>query len=130
MADNNSFGCPQCSPAAADEAWAAVREFDNVAHLVEESHFSVSIRACPACGQRFADVFTERIDWVNGEDPQSCVVVPITAEESDQLTTSGGNVRLIETFGRNRRYLRWNYPSDQGQSVGWAEGNLWIGPHD
>ena len=132
MAD--SFGCPECLPADATEAWAAVREFHNFAHLIEESHFSVSVRACPSCGQRYADIFIERIDWVNGEDPQSCIVLPITAGESDQLVTAGADesaaVRLIESFGQSRRHLRWHYPAGAEQQVTWSDGNLWIGPHD
>jgi hypothetical protein len=126
------FGCPQCMPADAEEAWAAKEGFHLVAELVEESHYSVRITACPACGQHFVDVFTERIDWVNGEDPQSSAVLPVTEAEAEALAAQGEKVsqRLIESFGVARRYLRWDYPSATQPSVHWAQGNFWIGPHD
>lgn len=131
MADEAGFGCAECfQQADSGEAWAAVRGFENLARLVEESHFSVSIRACAACGQRCVDVFTERIDWVNGEDPQTCVVLPITPGESERLVAAGGDVKLIESLGGSRRYLLWYYPADADKTVRWAQGNLWIGPHD
>ena len=37
---------------------------------------------CRRCDQRFLSVFTETIDWQDGEDPQQWAVLPITNEEA------------------------------------------------
>ena len=56
----------------------------HVADLIDESHFHVMILACPSCAQRFVSMFTETIDWVNGDDPQDSTLLPVTeAEEAD-----------------------------------------------
>jgi hypothetical protein len=75
-------GCAACWAEEADAAWAAHRGLTAEARLVDESHFDVALLRCPACGQRFASVFTERIDWVNGEDPQFTVVLHFEAERA------------------------------------------------
>ncbi len=38
-------------------------KFTPVAKLVDESHFDISILACPVCGQRCVSIFTEMIDF-------------------------------------------------------------------
>ena len=38
--------------------------------LIDESHFSISILRCPECSQRFVSIFTELIDWEDGDDSQ------------------------------------------------------------
>src|SRR5688500_15997153 len=81
----DNFGCTRCWPASADDAWAARKTTPCEAELIDESHLHVMILACPACEQRFASVFTETVDWVDGEDPQYWVVLPITAAEAADL---------------------------------------------
>lgn len=87
---------------------------------------SVWIGKCGACGQRYLSVFTERIDWVNGEDPQDWALMPVTEEES--AAASGG--AALGEIGVGRRCLRAYHPSDDGMRMFWSVGPAVIGPHD
>jgi hypothetical protein len=53
----------------------AIRKAQHIAGLVDESHFIVSIRRCVRCGQHFLIMFCERIDWADGDDPQTRVEI-------------------------------------------------------
>ena len=66
----NGAGCKRCWPSSADAAWKARDGLKLSAELIDESHFHVMILACPQCGQQFISVFTEMIDWINGDDAQ------------------------------------------------------------
>ena len=128
----DAFGCERCFGAAPEAAWKAVQGFTEVARLIDESHFIVRVVSCPECDQRYMMVFTELIDWKEGDDPQYRWVLPLTTQESEQLMAQGGNVdvRLIESLGISRRHLRTSWPKGEAQVVFWAEGSLSIGPHD
>lgn len=87
--------------------------------------------ACPACSQRFVSVFTETIDWADGEDPQYWTVMPITAVEAAGLTRLCGALTETElnALSPGRRSLRHDHPKaaaprsfwDVGISVGWHD---------
>ncbi len=126
------FGCERCFQTSAQEAYESWRSFTEVSLLVDELHFIVRVLMCPHCNQRFVSVFTELIDWSEGDDAQYWSLLPVTVAESEQLIAQGGNVdnRLIETLGRQRRHLRVDYPTRKPKHVHWAAGNLLIGPHD
>ena len=132
MTTGDLFGCARCFLATAEEAEEARRHFSELSRLIDESHFIVRILACPDCGQRCVSVFTEWIDWSEGDDAQYWSVLPLTREESEQLMAQGEQVdlRLIEALGRRRRYLQVDFPTGKPKRVLWADGNLWIGPHD
>src|ERR671932_749084 len=57
------FGCELCWPADARAAWVARGGLTRLEGLVDESHFIVTILACPRCDQRYVSIFTETIDW-------------------------------------------------------------------
>ncbi len=99
--------------------------------LIDESHYSVTIAACPRCGQRFVLVFTETIDWAGGNDPQSWAVMPVTEAEGAELTRLGGEVTeaQLEALGPGRRSLFSHWPSDAGREARWTTG-LRVGMHD
>ena len=82
------FGCVRCWPADAEAAWEARRALARSAELIEESHFHVMLLACPACDQRYVSVFTETIDWADGDDPQHWSLLPVTAAEAAELTSA------------------------------------------
>jgi len=126
------FGCDRCFQTSAEAASEARRYFIEVSRLIDESHFVVRILECPHCCQRFVSVFTEMIDWSEGDDAQYWSVLPLTVAESEQLISQGENVeiQLIESLGRDRRYLQVDFPTGKPKRMLWAAGNLWIGPHD
>lgn len=107
-----SFGCERCWPPAADAAWAARAALDTEHDLLDESHFHVMIQACRSCSQRFVSIFTETVDWVDGDDPQYWTLLPVTASEAAKLTAQGGSVTEMElnALGLGRRCLRHDHP--------------------
>ena len=80
-----AFGCSRCRGDDAAAAWTASRA-TRLRSLIEESHFSVQLTAC-RCGQRFATVFTERVDWSGGEDAQDWLMLPLTRDEATTTCT-------------------------------------------
>ena len=125
------FGCAHCWPESAEAAWEASRGFATRAELIDESHFHVTIRACGACGQAFVSVFTEMIDWTDGEDPQYWSLLPLTEAEATELIRRGAEVteRELNATGPGRRCLRRDYPKGEPPRIDWGAG-LRVGPHD
>ena len=132
MSARIAFGCGRCFQTTEPAAWEARRHFIELARLIDESHFIVRILACPHCGQRCISLFTELIDWSQGDDAQHWSVMPITVEESEILAGQGENVdlRFVEALGPERRYLQVDCPTGEAQTMRWAEGPMRIGPHD
>lgn len=100
------FGCQACIP---DEPHHAVQlGLIEIARLIDDSHFTLKIRACGQCGQRFVWVFTEQIDWDKGTDRQCWTVLPITGDEAESMIAGGEAVDLdaIQRMGQTRRFLR------------------------
>ena len=132
MLTEDRFGCERCFQTSAHAALEARRGFTELARLVDESHIVVRILACPHCGQRCVSVFTEMIAWSGGDDAQYWSLLPLTLEESEELMRQGEQVDLkrIESLGRERRYLQYDFPTGKPMRLLWAEGHLLIGPHD
>lgn len=126
-----SFGCERCWPASADAAWEARRRLGCDAGLIDESHLHVMILACPACSQRFVSVFTERIDWADGDDPQDWSVLPVTATEAADLALRRDSLTeaQINALGPGRRCLRRDYPKGGTPLCYWHAG-ICVSPHD
>jgi hypothetical protein len=124
-------GCKRCWPSTADAAWKARDTLIHTAELIDESHYHVMILACPQCGQRFLSVFTEMIDWSDGDDAQYWSVVPITKREAAKLTRRGSALTEIEinAVGSKRRSLVRNYPTGEGPCEFWGTGII-VNPHD
>lgn len=132
MADaEQRFGCEHCWPAAAHVAWEARGTLTRAAELVDESHFHVMILACPQCAQPFASVFTELIDWVDGDDPQYWTLLPITDAEAAALLGRGDSLSEadLNALGPNRRSLQRDHPKGAPPRLSWGSG-LYVGPHD
>lgn len=126
----NDYGCEKCWPTEAGEAWEALTNIPIEARLVEESHYIVSIRACPSCSQRYLQVTTETIDWDDGEDPIYRTVIPIDDKERAKLTASAPlDTDLIESIGVGRQSLKYDWPKNQKPSIYWGIGIV-VGIHD
>jgi len=125
------FGCEHCWPPAADGAWKARSTLTRVAELIDESHFHVMTLACPRCTQQFVSVFTEIIDWEDGDDPQYWTLLPITGEEAADLARQ--RVSLPETkldaLGPGRRSLQHDHPKGVERYIYWGTG-IHVGMHD
>jgi hypothetical protein len=123
------LGCRECIPE--EPASATALDLGEEARLVDESHFTVKIRFCRQCGQKFLWVFTEQIDHVNGEDPQCWSVLPISPEEAAALIEAGDDLDLeaVSRLGMRRRFLRDESPAFGPRNCWYLYGQL-IGSHD
>ena len=134
MADDRpkeEFGCERCWPSAADTAWDAYAALATENGLIDESHFRVAIRICRHCSQRFVSVFSETIDWADGEDPQYWTLLPITAAEVTALVSRHdvlGEATLL-SLGAARRCLRHDHPKAEAPRSYWGAG-IQLPPHD
>ena len=128
---SDGFGCEHCWPADADAAWAARDSLSRVEELIDESHFHVMVLACPRCHQRFVSVFSETIDWTDGDDPQYWRLLPVTEPEARSLIEQRHSLSETELtrLGPERRCLQRNHPKAAPVQVLWRTG-LFVGPHD
>ena len=132
------WGCPRCLETDPAKAWAWLSARARPRRgLLHEPHFGLSVTTCSACGQRFARVFTERIDWRGGEDPQRTDLIPLRAEEvqalADDVTRAGGRgvaALLARVTSDGRRRLVWDWPSGQGAHIVWMTSAFRIPRHD
>lgn len=130
-ASKNKFGCEDCWPEDPEAAWKARYGLSRVAELIDESHFHVMVLACTKCGQRFVSVFTEIVDWKDGEDPQFWTLLPITEAEAEMLIRKGDTVteQELNKLGPGRRSLLHDNPKGGPQKFNWGKG-IWVGMHD
>jgi hypothetical protein len=127
---NTSEGCAICWPPSADAAWEARKDLSRQAELVDASHFHVRLLGCSQCGQRFVSVFTEMIDWADGDDPQYWTTIPVTAEETLTLERSNPFTEsILNELGPGRRSLLRSAPKGAPITVCWGQG-IFVGPHD
>lgn len=129
MADAG-FGCTRCAGEDGAAAWVALRG-EHLRAIAAESHFGVDATRC-ACGQRFAIVFLERVDWLRGDDDQTWLALPLTAPESATLDACAADEvpRLLTEFGRTRRFLVRSRVADGSLGAWWRADGFAIGPHD
>jgi hypothetical protein len=127
MDTNASRGCSRCFQGDASAVWAA-RPFEHVATLVDDVHFIIHLMRCSACRQPCIKIFSEEVDFANGDDAQTWIVIPLTADESENLRTQGEAVSIkeIETLSTGRRCLVVDYPSGGEKSCWWRDGPLGI----
>jgi hypothetical protein len=124
----HDFGCPYCY---GEDAEAVARRTLKREHaLIDESHFFISIVRCPECGQCFVSIFTELIDWEDGDDAQYSDVLPVTDQEAEMLAAQGAavDIKYIEALGEHRRRLKMDSPTGGDFRARWTEGMLWIYP--
>jgi hypothetical protein len=124
-------GCERCWPESAELAWAARRDLRACAVWIDESHFNVRGLECPHCTRRYLSVFTESVDWVNGEDAQRWLMAPVSAHEYERaegLVTKSIEAAL-SVVPAERRSLCHDFPSGEDARTFWSSG-LRVGRHD
>ena len=132
MASDQPFVCPTCLPPDAEAAYANARNLDQLADLIDESHFMIDICACPRCAQRFISTFTEEVDWADSEDPQRRTLMPLTPAEADRLIAEREHVNepYIESLRAGRPVLVMTFPKSGEKTYAYISGAHLIGPHD
>src|SRR5437660_5243706 len=129
--EKETFGCERCFPRDADDAWAARDTLLREVELIDESHFHVMILTCADCSQKFVSVFTETIDWEDGEDPQYWTLLPITGTEASELAEQPGSVTeaALGRLAPDRSCLRRDHPKAIPARSFWGTG-IKVGFHD
>ena len=111
----------------------AIRKAEHIVMLVDESHFGVSILRCGRCGQYFLRLFCERVDWADGDDPQTTVAVPISGDEVQRLKTANvaaDENTILEIVSNERRFLYHDMPKGAPEMLAWKRRPLFIPGHD
>jgi hypothetical protein len=124
------FGCDRCFGGDAELLWRA-HPWHEVSELVDDSHFRVTIVACPDCRQQYIKLFTEFVAWTgDGDDAQHWDIMPLSDAEASELTARGEHVSLprIEALSDGRRHLRIDFPSAGGSTKRFTSDRLWIVP--
>ena len=117
-------GCLRCWPATPEAAWHARRGLRELAMWIDEAHLSVRGLQCVHCARRFISVFTESIDWINGDDAQTWTTVPVTADEFTRVEAALASSieAALRVVPAERRSLRRDHPSGGDDQIGWARG--------
>jgi hypothetical protein len=130
--NRGEVGCGTCFKNDAVAVWKERPRFPLIRRLIDEPHFIVSIVACPDCAQRFLSVFTERIDWVNGEDPTESSLFPLSEDDAARVAALGPDDDLLQLdcLRQSRRHLRTDWPNAGPKQAWWTTDSLRIGWHD
>lgn len=91
----------------------------------------MQILACGSCQQHFLSVFTETIDWADGDDPQHWSVLPLTEAEQRTLCQRGPapSETTLHALAPSRRSLHRDHPKAAAPHTAWGTG-VRVGPHD
>lgn len=126
----SDFGCSECWALEAEAAWVLITKTPIINRLIDESHYIVSVRRCDSCNQEYLQITTETIDWQDGEDPIYRTVLPISGEERENLTNGRSlSKAFLESIGKDRRSLKYDWPKGTPKSIYWGVGVL-VGDHD
>lgn len=128
---DRTWGCAKCWEGEAESAVEKLNSLPGHALLLDESHLIIGTRRCADCGQRFVTIFTETIDWADGEDPQHRSYVPVSESELAQVTQADESAKynLLLEMGRGRGTLEWDNPKSGIKKMHWSAG-LFYRPHD
>lgn len=120
-------GCALCGSLDAKTAWASLHTL-HVASPVREVHFGIDVKRC-TCGQPWVVMFTERVDFRDGNDDQTWLAMPVTDAEASVLTTCDPSrvSQGVAELGRNRRFL---LRSNTSNTIAWRDSGFAIPPHD
>jgi len=111
----------------------AIRKAEHIVMLVDEPHFGVSVLRCAVCGQHFLSLFCERVDWADGDDPQTRVVVPVSEDEWRRLqaaNVAADENAILDMVANERRFLYHDMPKGAGETLAWKTRRLFIPGHD
>jgi hypothetical protein len=114
-------------------ALAAIRKAKNVVALADESHFIAHVRCCGACGQHFLTLFCERVDWADGDDPQTRVMAPVSEDETRALqaaNVAANENAILQIVVTERRFLYYDMPKGPPERLEWRRGRVFIPGHD
>ncbi|WP_131803600.1 MULTISPECIES: hypothetical protein [Pseudofrankia] len=100
--------------------------------IADESHFFGSVRRCRSCGQNYASIFCETVDWVDSDDPQYQLLIPVTATEVRSLAEAGEYdvEAALEDLSPERYLFSGRGKGEIEWSKHWARGQVTVPRHD
>ncbi len=120
--------CPSCRSGDAEHDAAAWRQERN---CIDESHLGVNLVRCPACGGRALRIFTELIDWSEGDDSQATLLVPLPTGNPGTLSDEARVAALLARLPLDTHLARIH---PKGMTTPptwtWRQGRAHILPHD
>lgn len=125
-----NFGCTACWPELPEVVWNHFSKLKVYKTLVDETHFIVSLRKCFHCGQRFVTVFTEIIDWSEGNDPQERLLMPISDTESQTLLAASEVDLEDRLLGLAPERLSLRYRTGRRSEICERSRGIYVGQHD
>jgi hypothetical protein len=110
---------PSCPCCANDDATQASTAWLYRASGIDESHLSVARYACPTCGRQALRIWTELIDWDEGDDSQADIIVPLpSGADPGALEDEGQVAAVLRAIGRCR-FLVWCSPRGTHAQATW-----------
>ncbi|CAM4205033.1 hypothetical protein KIPE111705_44995 [Kibdelosporangium persicum] len=117
------LGCEQCYGEDAEAVLEyCVKNLETTRSIVSDSHFIVSLRRCPECGQQFVTIFTEFVDWRGGDDAQYFDIVPVTPVEAKYIVDAKDLVEDLGALGHRRRHVSKDWPTGGTKRITWKYG--------
>ncbi|MCE7002883.1 hypothetical protein LWC34_08565 [Kibdelosporangium philippinense] len=121
------FGCAQCYGEDAETVMEyCTKNLETTQRIVSDSHFGVSVRKCPECGQEFIAIFTEFVDWQGGDDAQYFDIVPVTPIEVKYFLEADLVIRELGKLGHARRRVSSDWPTGGTYQVSWKHGTFHV----
>jgi hypothetical protein len=121
------LGCEKCYGEDAETVLAyCIKNLETTHRINDDSHFGVSLRKCPECGQRFVSIFTEFVDWHGGDDAQYFDIVPVTPIEAKYIVATEHLVRDLGKLGHRRRRVSSDWPTGGSKQISWKRGEFHV----
>lgn len=130
MTASSSRSCACCGDDA-EAAHAAWSRGEVLRQFVDESHFSVRVIRCRACGRRALRMFFELMDMSGGDDSQAWVTGLLSDGQAGALEAPDGNWIAVATDADpGRRFIARVYPRGGNLMIAWGTGPMPMFPHD
>ncbi|RSM86545.1 hypothetical protein DMH04_12890 [Kibdelosporangium aridum] len=121
------LGCEHCYGEDAETVMEyCTKNLETTRRIVSDSHFGVSLRKCPECGQQFVAIFTEFVDWQGGDDAQYFDIVPVTPIEAKYIVNAQDLLRDLSKLGNRRRRVSSDWPTGGRNRVSWKHGEFHV----
>lgn len=121
-----------CQSSEVDVAYESLLQTDVLSVVCDDSHFMVRLVECQSCFQRYLYVFTELIDWTDGDDSQSRSFTAVSRIEADTISQRGSKINGLEIMDLQLmgKTLWWVWPKGSKPDLHRSEGPLIVMPHD
>ena len=90
-------------------------EFETIKTYTDDVHATQRLVQCASCGALYLKEFSERVDWVNGDDQQTIILIPVTSEDEANALIARNSLATHTP----RLVLSW--PASEPHDAVWIE---------